>query len=103
MLVVVTALGFVTFVALYHRLTRWWRDPVGQVIMALTGLVATFLVLALSRQAVGGPEPTWWPWVRLVCWLALAFTAWRLPWVFLKSRAAARPRARQGKEQRNVE
>lgn len=87
-LVVVTMAGFVSFVALYARYTTWWKDELGQAFMGALGMVALFLVLALVFRVF--PEWGGWPYFRLVCWTLIAIVAVRLPWVFLKTRAADR-------------
>jgi hypothetical protein len=89
-LVVITTTGFVSFVALYATLARWWEDELGQALMGVAFMVATFLVLALVFRAA--PDWDGWPYFRVVCWLLIAAASVRLPWVFLKTRAATRRR-----------
>jgi len=94
-LTIITAAGFVSFVVLYAVLTTWWKDEIGQALMGAIAMVALFLVLALVFRVF----PTWggWPYFRVVCWLLIAIVAVRLPYAFLKTRAAGR-RARTEKK-----
>jgi len=94
-LVIITAAGFTSFVVLYAMLTTWWKDEIGQALMGALGMVALFLVLALAFRIF----PSWagWPYFRVVCWLLIAAVAVRLPYAFLKTRAAVR-RARTEKK-----
>jgi len=94
-LMVITAAGFTSFVVLYAVLATWWKDEIGQALMGALAMVALFLVLALVFRV----WPDWGgrPYLRVVCWLLIAIVAVRLPYAFLKTRAAAR-RARTEKK-----
>jgi hypothetical protein len=52
---IVTILGFASltaWIAVYTKWAKWWRDPIGQTLVAKTGLVAALLLItALSLFA----------------------------------------------------
>jgi len=71
---ILTALGFVTFAAVYSSIAPWWRTVTGRIMWGMAMSAAVIIALA-SYRLVFGPQ-AWLVWVRPFAYFSLAGVVW---------------------------